>query len=218
MRKHVKHGCGKQSAMLHLGFKTGTGGRNGSPLRKRHDMTFNSIHKREILKGSNIFRKFHSPPPYQCNFSPAWFLTVVNRLTHPQHTPTRTKGTAAWEWKWGQIKMSDGPPKSMPVAMPLAYARVYPEPRTKVMAKIRNSVGVDTILKILLPSNIMSSPTQYQCWSWGTLTDKHFKKNIEIGAGGIILKTHPFYSRIYSLMFLPKYSVQHCRNKLYLKK
>ena len=27
---------------------------------------------------------------------------------------------------------------------------------------------------------------------------------------GIILKSHPFCSRIYSLMFLPNYFVQHC--------
>ena len=41
--------------MLHLGFKSGTGGRDAMEAHLEKDMTFNSIHKREILEGSNIF-------------------------------------------------------------------------------------------------------------------------------------------------------------------
>ena len=67
MRKHVKHGCGKQSAMLHLGFKTGTGGRDGSPLG---------------TKGSNIFRKFHSPP-----LSTQFLTSLVSHRRQQIHTP-----------------------------------------------------------------------------------------------------------------------------------
>ena len=57
-----------------------------------------------------------------------------------------------------------------------------------------NPVEVNTILKILLPSDIMSlyislfipppPPPKYQSWSVSRFTDKHFKNNIEIGGGG----------------------------------
>ena len=48
------------------------------------DMTFNSIHKREILKGSNIFRKFHSPLESQLD-------PPINAVSHqPGFLPSST--------------------------------------------------------------------------------------------------------------------------------
>ena len=37
LRANEKHDCVKRQTMLHLGFETGTGGRDGGPLRKIHD-------------------------------------------------------------------------------------------------------------------------------------------------------------------------------------
>ena len=85
------------------------------------DMTFNSIHKRVILEGSNIFRKFHTPPspPLESQLdpsinavSPVWFLTTVIRLTHPRqnkrHSDLKMKMTPNQDVRWDTKKYASG--------------------------------------------------------------------------------------------------------------
>ena len=107
------------------------------------DMTFNSIHKREILEGSNIFGKFHTPPPppLKVNWIPLskQFLTslvshcrqqIDTPPTHPcqnkRHSSLRMKMRPNQDVRWDAKKCASG----YAIATPLAYARVYPEPQS----------------------------------------------------------------------------------------
>ena len=55
------HGCVKRQTIGNAA--TGLELVDAMEAHLEKDMTFNSIHKRDILEGSNIFRKFHTPPP-----------------------------------------------------------------------------------------------------------------------------------------------------------
>ena len=86
------------------------------------DMTFNSIHKREILEGSNIFRKFDTPP-LKVNWIPlsTQFLTslvshgrqqIDTPPTHPRqnkgHSGLRMKMRPNQDVRWDAKKCSSG--------------------------------------------------------------------------------------------------------------
>ena len=66
--------------------------------------------------------------------------------------------------------------------------------RTKIMAESKKpSWSLYYSDNSLYPSHFMSPsppPPQYQCWSQGTFTYKHSKKNIELTVGKFLNFTH----------------------------
>ena len=89
--------------ILHLGFGTGTTLKDTTFIAsylRTHQLIIREggygiymgleyfFKRRVILEGGNIFSKFHSPP-CQCRSCSA--LSLIDRLTHPQHTPARPK-------------------------------------------------------------------------------------------------------------------------------
>ena len=68
METRLKHGYVKWQTISNAGSGLELVDVMETHLEK--DMTFNSIHKREILEGSNIFQKFVLPPPLKVNWTP----------------------------------------------------------------------------------------------------------------------------------------------------
>ena len=78
--------------------------------------------------GLKYFLKTFIPlPPLKVSWIPLSMQFLHHRWSRDSHTPTRTKDTVPWEWKWGLIKMSEGMPKSAPVAMPWPHHWRMPE-------------------------------------------------------------------------------------------
>ena len=68
METRLKHGCVKRQTIGNAASGLELVDAMETHLEK--DMTFNSIHKREILEGSNIFQKFYTPSPLESQLDP----------------------------------------------------------------------------------------------------------------------------------------------------
>ena len=82
------------------------------------------------------------------------------------------------------------------------------------MAKLGNPAGLNTILNLLLPSYIISAPPppppNINVEVVAPSQTNTSRTTLKLGKGEV-LKCHPFYSRIHSMMFLPNYFVRRCR-------
>ena len=111
---------------------------------------FNKPMQRERdFGGFKYFSKISYPPPESQLDPPinAVFTTsLINRLTHPQHTPARTKGTGLANENETKSRCQRGLHKVYAMATPFAYVRVYPEPSVSpVTQSARQSVHSQSV-------------------------------------------------------------------------
>ena len=82
----------------------------------------------------------------------------------------------------------------------------------KLWQKLRNPAGLNASLNVLLPSDIIPPPSSnINVEVVAHSQTKTSRTTLKLGEG-VVLKSHLFYSRIHSLMFLPNYFVRHFLN------